>query len=381
MSKNFTSDATPLNLAIIFQYVIALECCLCATKGDIIHVEKKGDVATKDSSIEVKHKLNFQNIDLWKTLKNWIENLELIKDYQFLVLVTTAGINEKSGLINWNEWSVDEKLKQLNLLKEAKKKFPTLKPFIDTVFSFNENYKEKDLLDVLKKFRITYEESRVDKKIEEIGKNHFSIIRPQNRIAFIYHIIADQIIRRGVEAPETWDIEAGDVHEFIFNNTKNYTDNNIPIPPIQTLQADAIITDSNYNNERFVQEINKINYGKKVVEAINDYNRTQEAQTRLLGINSNMNLDFMKNIGEYNSELQIDLGYAKDYHIEDCPSKDIKIRQNHSRKHYIKCMQWPLKKIEGISENQDYFQRGIIHGIVNDEGHTWLIKIEGSDES
>lgn len=141
-------------------------------------------------------------------------------------------------------------------------------------------------------------------------------------------------------------------------------------------KKEAIADEEPYQNRRFVQELYKIDYKKQVLDAINDYHKTSQTVTLLCGVNQNLNVGFVEAIEDYQENLLRDLGYTKDQHVLECQSDELKERQKHSKRCYVKCMGWPLKPIEGISQNEDFFQRGIIHQIVENEKHSWLIEQE-----
>lgn len=208
MASTFKGDATTKQFGHFYQYFVALECCLNAQEGETIYLENRGDVANDRTVYEVKHhiqknhKLSERHVDFWQTLKNWVENRQLFKDYDYLILLTTSHIEKGARFDTWN--SLDKKHK-FELLKRIvqDKETETIKPFVKTIFTFTAEYTREDLLDILDRFKIQYSQERIQEKIQELEKlQAFRIIPPKNRRYFIFDLIGNKIERKGIEHPQ-----------------------------------------------------------------------------------------------------------------------------------------------------------------------------------
>ena len=80
------------------------------TNGDVSIVNSKGGLFQK----EVKHHFGYKtlsdrDIDFWKTLANWYEEYDRVKDFSNYILSTTAQILDSSTFSGWNELIKEEK--------------------------------------------------------------------------------------------------------------------------------------------------------------------------------------------------------------------------------------------------------------------------------
>lgn len=129
--KRASNDATLSKLGDLYQQYIGLLECFKMQEGETILFEVAGDVtklSKKDSfQMEIKHHLKKtpiidRNVDFWNTIRNWYKEFNRIKDHKKLILFTTAEIDPKSALYNWNEESIERKLNILkNIGSELKK--------------------------------------------------------------------------------------------------------------------------------------------------------------------------------------------------------------------------------------------------------------------
>jgi hypothetical protein len=104
----FNNDATSKILGFDYQKLIALERCLDAKPNEYIWIECKGDVADTKASVEVKHheskhNLSSNSVDAWKTIKNYVDNLNVIDDFNHLILHTISTVPEDSIFYEWNK--------------------------------------------------------------------------------------------------------------------------------------------------------------------------------------------------------------------------------------------------------------------------------------
>ena len=116
-SKILRHDSTKTFRAIIHQFLVALEKCFEMQSDESVWIEKYGDVTTNEVQIEVKdYKRNLTDLDhnVWKTLKNWLDDNFEVKHYCSFILLTTQKISENSKFYNWNN---NNKEKKYNILQ------------------------------------------------------------------------------------------------------------------------------------------------------------------------------------------------------------------------------------------------------------------------
>lgn len=364
----FINDTTLTRLGDQYQYLIALECCINAkSEEDIIYIEQRGDVATSDETTEVKHhsdrehKISDRHTDFWKTLKNWVENYEVISSYKKYVLLTTSGINEKSNLFDWNVKTKEEKLEKITEIKKTKTT-DTIKPFVEVVFTFNEKYTAETLKQILDKFCISYNQPVIEDKVKELLEQPFFKPFPKkNRMPFLAHLMG-YILAAGRENAENWQIKISEFNSFVEKHAKNYTSDSLPIPDTY---KNVTTTVSTFENRNFVKELKKVDLNEFVQDAVNDYFRTQKT---VIDVKNN-DLFFTENFSHYQDNvISADLKLIKsncELDVTDRSNEAERIK--HSKKTYFEAMQLELKQIKGYVENKEFFQRGTIHTIVDSE--------------
>ena len=120
--SNLVHDSTKTFKPIIYQFLIALEKCFEMQNDESIWIEKYGDVTNSNGEqVEVKdYQKNLTDLDhnVWKTLKNWLDDGFDISHYHSFILLTTQTISPTSKFIDWNNKNKDEKLESLNSIKE-----------------------------------------------------------------------------------------------------------------------------------------------------------------------------------------------------------------------------------------------------------------------
>ena len=122
MSEILINDSTKTFKPIIYQFLIALEKCFEMQDEESIWIEKYGDVTSSSGiQIEVKdYQNNLTDLDhnVWKTLKNWLDDNFKATKYKNLILLTTQAISKSSKFIDWNTKNKDEKYRILNSIAE-----------------------------------------------------------------------------------------------------------------------------------------------------------------------------------------------------------------------------------------------------------------------
>lgn len=184
------NDATSSLKGDIYQFIIALNDCFELNEADNLLIEVHGDVSIAGLvQKEIKHheskeNLTERDIDFWKTLANWYVSYDAIKYYNSLILFTTSEIPLDSRLQKWNDKSADEKLSILkDIGSEPKKHEDTFRK--EFLRIFNDTCNEKNLLDILSKFKIEQEKDNI-KTISKSIYTRIPYIPDKNRVKFTF---------------------------------------------------------------------------------------------------------------------------------------------------------------------------------------------------
>lgn len=371
-SKDKT-DNTLKMLGFHYQYLVIVEHALSASDDETIYIENRGDLAKSKEVIEIKHHnnpdyiLDKHHIDFWKTLSNFKDKLVDIREYEYkkIVLLTTAIIKDDCPFYNWNNKEQKEKLKKLEKIKEGAPN--TISQYINNIFNFNEEYSQDDLLFLLGKFIINDSHEDFNKKINSLCKlPSLKIIEEQKRKDFLLDFFGFIISKLNSE-DGSWFFRMAEFNNYFRNHATKYINNLRPLPTLTT--EENIYNPQKYSSRPFVQELKNIDIKRMEIEnAVSDYHRYNSISIKLVGADIIFN-DVLKN---YYTKIKDSLSDIRQMVVLDCNSNSDLIKM--SQRVYLKSKMMPLKNIEGIAINEEFFQRGSMHQIVDDKEHIWQIK-------
>ncbi len=368
MGKLSTGDAYKQKRGDLRHYAEAVEVCLKASEGDIIHIENYGDISTLTESYEIKDlqsSITLGSYQIWNTLKNWVSSLSVFISYDKLILLTTSPAGTDSDLRNWNTLTKEQKYSALeNAMLKGRERVNAGKEKLDlfnAVMNFDKDYTKNDLLMILDKFNISIEAVDSKKKYAELMNLDYFKFTTKKQTLNILNGTIGFIFQRGLEGEDEWEINISELRRTIVqigNNEKTR------IEGLWKKYSEVKIDD--FFEAKFVAEINKINLAKEdVEEAIGDYCRTKSIIIDLIDEDGNYQLD-----------------------IDNCKYKELlryltnnKRRQKldtgdnitNSQKNYYDCLfKMAVLNMELI-ENTPDFQRGNIHSLVDEEKFYWLI--------
>lgn len=201
-----------------YHYYVALFYMIENHDWNNCDIEKNGDISLINSSneiilsIEVKYhseetELKDNAIELWKTIKNFYNDVEKYNENTELLLYTVSIINSNNSLSNWNNLTTDEKYNLL--LKSAKKKeneiYTTIKPFYDVITN-----DEKKLKKILAKFKIESNKEYFTEFKEKIIRNtYFRIFDTTEKKEYSLYSLMESIFSAFKDI-ETWNIKFED---------------------------------------------------------------------------------------------------------------------------------------------------------------------------
>lgn len=371
------NDATLQKAGDIYQYLIALKDCFDLSDGDTLQIETNGDVSIINDmggrfQKEVKHhfgknSISDRDIDFWKTLANWYVDYERVKGFSNYILSTTSSIKDSSPFYNWNNITKFEKLNRLKSIGAASKgKEKEFRSQYNRIFG--DSYDENHLLEILDKFTIEATKNTIVGISNEFSK-YVGHIPSENRDSYIGALLGEILIRVK-NPPHKWEVTKPAFDEILQAQTVAYgTKGTAPLPNEYAkakLPADKITT---LEQKKFVASIREIKYEKMVPSAMSDYWKADLTVAKYF----RDNLMYLESLDAYTEDLSAKLQYSKansDLNAEGTTEQEqIRI----SKQLYNDVMVWDANDFGSIIRNQGYFQRGIIHNIVDETDFKWKV--------
>lgn len=373
------NDATLVKAGDIFQYYVALRDCFRMNSGDKLQIEVNGDVSliaeiSKNSfQREVKHHFGNKNlidrdVDFWKTLSNWYIEYNRITPFSSLILHTTATIASDSPFHNWNERKHQDKIVILQSIgKKSKKREENFRKYYDKIF-LKEIYDENKLLDILSRFTIESSHNQISDISEEFS-GYVGHIPEGNRDNYIAALLG-RILSIIKDPPHRWEVTREEFDKILQQESPAHS--NPSEKPLPSDFAEADIPKKSAElllHKTFVEAIRKIKYDKQIPYAVSDYWKAEMTVMRYF----KDDLLYLRSLPRYKKELESQLKYLKDGKILETENMDRNSEIKNSKLMYTEVMGWDAKDFESIVRNQGYFQRGIIHTIIDDKKFSWDI--------
>lgn len=379
------NDATLNKAGDIYQYLIALKDCFELNDGETLQIEINGDVSIINNTgglfqKEVKHHfsdktLSDRDIDFWKTLANWYVDYERVKDFSHYILSTTAKISNDSSFYGWQSIDKHKKLKRIKDIGNiSKKKEETFRSQYNRIF--DAAYNENRLLEILDKFTIESAQSSLVGISKDFSR-YVGHIPTDNRDGYIGALLGEILIKVK-NPPHKWEVTKTEFEKILQFQTATYgIKGSSPLP---SEYAKAIIPKEKtkkLEQKQFVEAIREIEYEAQISNAIADY---WKADMTVMNYFQD-NLMYLKSLDDYIEDLSAKMGYAKSTSEIDADGVDDKERIKISKKLYNGVMQWDANDFGSIIRNQGFFQRGVIHNIVDDTDFKWKVGDEKDEHS
>lgn len=377
------NDATPNKAGDIYQYLIALRDCFELNDGDTLQIETNGDVSIINDvgghfQREVKHhfgnkSISDRDIDFWKTLANWYADYERVKNFSNYILSTTATIQSNSPFYGWNKMKKKEKLKHLkDIGAKTKKKEKTFRNQYNRIFT--DSYDESRLLEILDKFTIEAAKTSLVGISNEFAK-YVGHIPAENRDGYIGALLGEILIKVK-EPPHKWEVTKSVFDEILqIQSTAYGTKGTAPLPN-EYAKADVPKTEiPTLEQKKFVASIREIQYDKMIPSAMSDYWKADLTIAKYF----QDNLMYLISLESYMEDLSAKMQYSKansDLNAEEATEEEqIRI----SKQLYNGVMSWDANDFGSIIRNQGYFQRGVIHNIVDETDFKWKVGEEKNE--
>jgi hypothetical protein len=284
-----------------------------------------------------------------------------------LILHTTAQVAPSSSFHDWNEKSSEDKKNILQTIgKRIKTKEGTkFRKYYKKIFTA-ETYNEKKLLDILSKFTIEHSQNQISGISKEFNC-YIGHIPEHNRDNYIAALLG-RILSIVKDPPLRWEVTRSEFDKILQQESPAHSNpKEIPLP------IDYAETNVPQNEEkkllrkRFVEAIRKIEFDEQVPSAISDYWKAGMTIGRYF-CNDFL---YLSSLPLYKEGLTTRLKYVKVRNIIKAKGMDKRGKLDQSQSMYLDVMLWEAKDFGSIVRNQDYFQRGIIHSIVDDENFNW----------
>lgn len=376
------NDATEQKAGDIYQYLIALRDCFELDGNDTLQIEVNGDVSIISGNSgkfqkEVKHHfgktfLGDRDIDFWKTLANWYEDYERIKNFHFLILYSTSVIRTTSPFSGWNELTAENRLAKLekigSITKEREKGFREQYTRI-----FNEGYNKDRLLEILDKFTIASSRTNIVGISDEFSK-FVGHIPKENRDSYIGALLG-RIMILLKNPPHRWEVSRTSFDKMLQDESAAYGD--ARSKPLPTEFAQGVVPsdeESALKEKRFVKAIMDIDYSQMIPSAVQDYWKTDMTIAKYF----RDDFTYLSSLETYKGDLSQKLMYAKEEKKLDAAGKPEEEKILLSKHLYLQAMQWEAMDFGSIIRNQGFFQHGVIHNVVDDGDFEW--KVGDEDE-
>lgn len=375
--KGAINDSTKQKIGDYYQFLIALKDCFEMEDGEELQIETNGDVTVLNSEVgcfqkEIKHHLNNKklfdrDIEFWKTLANWYEEYNRFANFSKLILYTTSSIEYDSCFCDWNNIDKHEKLNLLrNIGSVIKTNEKTFRKQYNRIF--NNNYNENHLLEILSKFFIESSKPSIDGISNEFSK-HIRYIPEENRDFYIA-ALHGQLLQKVLKKPYTWKITKEEFDKMVQIEAKNWIESDSIDMPCDYALVDLPQGErKKYEQKKFVYAIRDIQYDDMIPSAISDYWKTNCTITKYF-IN---NPTYIDNVELYQNDLKKRLEYEKSAIYIDAEGMNDDEKIKIAKKFYSKTMAKKAEDFRSIKHNQDFFQRGIIHIIVEETNFKWKV--------
>lgn len=367
------NDDTLTKLGDIFHYIIVLEKCLQMKEKEKIIVEQYGDLSKvsheNSENIEIKHhtsEMNFadRNVEFWKSLKNWLENYDNVKQFKKLMLLTTSTIKVDSIFFEWNSINKEKRfaiVKQVG--SEKKEKEQQFRDYYNKIFSFPKS----KILCVLERMELVTSETGIKKRKRELMQEPvFMLISEEYADSFINELLG-HILLLPSEPPHSWVINYDDFKKKANEIRDRFSKGTRPLP--DSFRRQEPLDTERYLERNFVTAIHEIEYLSEVNTAIRNYWRAIQTIVNYFQDNP----IFLDDIEGYKDDLTDKLNRLKRIAMRRQLSPEMNDVIIKSQDFYDEIMSLGAEPFGTISPNRNFFQQGIIHEIVDEQKLNWYL--------
>jgi hypothetical protein len=370
------NNSTLTKLGDIYHYMIALKDCFELEDDDKLQIEVSGDIsviskANRGYQKEVKHHLGSsmlsdRDIDFWKTLANWYVEYDRIKIFKQLILFTTAMIKPNSIWANWTSYNVNEKLKALLGIGLITK--PREEGFRKQYIRIFNNYDNDILNDVLSKTMFCHTNPCISGIAGDFAR-YLGHIPQENRDQYIGALLG-QILAKVKDVPFKWEVTRQDFERILQKTAPAFIQpGQRPLPMEYADRKISVDFVNKLFGKKFVEAIRSIEHDVMIQRAISDYWKSDMTILRYFQDDPL----YLNDLDRYKADLFERLFYTKNTTNCEATGMDRELCINLSKRFYNTTMQWDANDFGSIIRNQGFFQRGIIHNIIDDGEIDWRV--------
>ena len=278
-----TNNAIESAKGNIYQIYMSLLYCRDLNENETIFFERFGDITVSgEKQIEVKkysEPLNDNHINIWKTLKNWLQDYFEPTHYKKLILLTTQEYGVKSTLLGWNEKSPSQKYNILHTIfkdnqerhkKIEKEKHSTALKFMKYIF---DNANHEKLITILDRFLILDSSPLLPQQYKTLLATCAPGIVEKNKPIYINSLLGFILSPDIVENSNGWSVTYNQLEEErVLLNSLLCKDT--VIFPKKHFENKISINPSDFKDKLFVRKIEDIGYTEVILQAKNDYIKT-----------------------------------------------------------------------------------------------------------
>lgn len=377
MASPARNNAALSQLGNLYQYLMVLKICLEAPAGAIVNLEQLGDITTADYNYEIKHHENPDHVlvdthvDFWKTLKNWVENYDLLKPFSNLVLLTSSIVRAESMLGQWN--AAVAKDRYGNLRKKADEilskpgSYKTIISYVQKIYEFGADHDQEKLACILSRVTIKHSSDGAlkiyDGLVAHIALSAVHVKHRANMIRSLLGLIAI----KGVTTPASWDIERDELHNFLIAQTQEVNSGGVIYYP----DLEHALCGEDIFRHRCIEQVKFIPYEKQVFSAAQDY----YYYTLTVGITAGKDPVVLKEFQNTEKGIGTDLDFDKEsscLEVAKAPINEIALIRA-SKQLYVNSLRNVRTGGTDGSAEAKKFRRGMLHSYVNTSEFCWRI--------
>lgn len=233
---------------------------------------------------------------------------------------------------------------------------------------FNDSYNEEQLLDILDKFFIENTRTSLPGISQEFQK-YIGHIPNENQDGYIGALLGEILIKVK-NPPHKWEVTRQEFQEILRRVTPSYMEEGVvPLPGSYAMAQVPEEEVSELRQKKFVKAIQDIKHERMITEAISDYWKTD---ITILKYFQN-NFMYLNSLEQYKSNLESRMTYAKSNSEIEAEDVDENEQIKISKHLYNDIMLWNAEDFGSIIRNQDFFQHGVIHNIVDETAFNWKV--------
>ncbi len=371
-------------LGLVHQFWVALEKCNSLSPDEVLLIETEGDISVEGRfQMELKHmasddSLTSSDLNLWNTLKNWMDDGFNPAKYRYLILRTTEAHSNRSIFRDWNfESSLEARLKivkdhvarreadyssKCEAAKSVGEKEPEPSESLKLMRYVVALEREERLYEVARKFYIEDHAPDINGTYDNLKRSICMGVTQKNQKAFL-DSLAGFIIRPELSNNAQWEITYAGYKAKFEETTRLHCSHNKRFPKRHRHKLGAPLTSEQESNRSalFVQKIEDIDHHAKVPRAIQEHYyafRTILEDFQIDGVETEAYLDF---------EDQVERDFTDAYEAEHGDYSKC------SKQFYDKHTGSTFPAVAGYEEGNKDFRNGVLHMQMNDpnKSHQW----------